>query len=152
MFYADPRSGSGGESIARAAMIALGYALPDLQAFFPDPIDPAKGYYVDFLWETVDGTRVIGEFDGMAKYVDEAFLKGRSSVRALADEKHREARLSLYKLPIARLSYSDVMNESALRATLDGYGIPRSEEVARHQRRLRESRSRSALVFALASL
>ena len=41
----------------------------------------------------MDGSRVIGEFDGMPKYEDAALRGGRTPMRVLADEQHREAQL-----------------------------------------------------------
>lgn len=152
MHYADARSESGGESIARAAMIRQGFALPELQVDLPQPLNPRRSFRVDFLWNRLDGGRVIGEFDGMRKYEDEAMLGGRSSLRALADEQHREAQLTLYGMPIVRFSYQDVMDERRFVGLLDRYGIPRSDEAARFERRLERSRSASAQLFTVCSL
>lgn len=152
MHYADARSESGGESIARAAMIRQGFALPELQVDLPQPLNPHRSFRVDFLWNRLDGGRVIGEFDGMRKYEDEAMLGGRSSLRALADEQHREAQLTLYGMPIVRFSYQDVMDERRFVGLLDRYGIPRSDEAARFERRLERSRSASAQLFTVCSL
>lgn len=152
MCYADARSESGGESIARAAMIRHGFALPDLQVAFPRPFDRGRFYRVDFLWTRWDGSRVIGEFDGMQKYEDKKMLGGRSPMRALADEQHREAQLTLYGMPIVRFSRKDVENASRFVGLLDQYGIPRSEEAARIERRLTRARSTSGHVFAVCPL
>lgn len=149
MRYADPCSESAGESIARAAMIKLGFCLPLLQVSLRDPIDSGKRYRLDFVWPLPDGGFVFGEFDGMGKYEDARMLGGRSGVRALADEKHREARLSLYGAPIVRLSYRDVTDPERLRRILDGYRIPRSDDVARIEQRFEERRSRSSLLFTV---
>lgn len=152
MHYADALSESGGESIARAAMIQQGFALPELQVALPQPLDPRRSFRIDFLWTRVDGGKVIGEFDGMQKYEDETMLRGRSSLRALADEQHREAQLTLYGMPIVRFSYKDVANTSRFVELLDRYGIPRNEEVARFERRLARSRSTAAQLFTVTSL
>lgn len=152
MRYADARSESGGESIARAAMIREGFALPELQVVLPQPLNPQRFFRVDFLWTRLDGTMVLGEFDGMQKYEDEALLGGRSSLRALADERHREAQLTLYGMPIVRFTYQDVTNASRFVELLDRYGVPRSEEDARIERRLARSRSASAHIFTVCSL
>lgn len=152
MRYADARSESGGESIARAAMIRQGFALPELQVDLPQPMNHQRSFRVDFLWNRLDGGRVIGEFDGMQKYEDEAMLGGRSSLRALADEQHREAQLTLYGMPIVRFSYHDVMDDRRFVELLDRYGVPRSDEVARFERRLERSRSASAQIFTVCSL
>ena len=56
MRYADARSESGGESIARAVMIQQGFALPELQVALPQPLNPRRMYRVDFLWTRLDGS------------------------------------------------------------------------------------------------
>lgn len=152
MYYADPRSESGGESIARAVMIQQGFALPELQVVLPRPLDSERSYRVDFLWTRLDGGKVLGEFDGMQKYEDEAMLGGRSSIQALADEQHREAQLTLYGMPIVRFSYKDVANTACFTELLKRYGIPRSDEAACIERRLARSRSTSAHIFTVCSL
>ena len=152
MHYADARSESGGESIARAAMIQHGFALPELQVALPRPLDRRRSYRVDFLWTRLDGSRVIGEFDGMQKYEDAALRGGRTPMRVLADEQHREAQLPLYGMPIMRFSSKDVANTGRFVKLLDQYGIPRDDETARVVRRLSRSRSTSAHVFAVCAL
>ena len=152
MRYADARSESGGESIARAVMIREGFALPELQVALPQPMNPQRSFRIDFLWTRLDGSRVLGEFDGMRKYEDEAMLGGRSSLRALADERHREAQLTLYGMSIVRFTYQDVTNAGRFVELLDRYGIPRSEEAARIERRLTRARSTSAHIFTVCPL
>lgn len=147
MRLADPRSESGGESIARGAMIELGYALPELQVPFERPLGGDRAFRVDFLWTRDNGSGVIGEFDGMQKYENPALRNGRSSVRALADEQHREAQLSLYGMPIVRFAYRDVVQPGRLGRLLDLYGIPRSEEAARFNREAERRRLGTAVTF-----
>lgn len=48
--HADPRSENGGESIARASMIELGFRVPELQVLVPDPLNPMRGFRFDYLW------------------------------------------------------------------------------------------------------
>lgn len=152
MYYADARSESGGESIARATMIEQGFALPQLQVALPRPFERDRTYRVDFLWTRMDGSKVIGEFDGMQKYEDEALRNGRSALRVLADEQHRESQLTLYGMPIVRFSHQDVLHAGCFADLLKRYGIPQSDEIARTQRRLARSRSAEALIFAVEPL
>lgn len=152
MLYADARSESGGESIARAAMIQQGFAIPQLQVAFPQPLDRRRTFRVDFLWTRLDGSHVMGEFDGMQKYEDEAMRGSRSALRVLADEQHRESQLTLYSMPIVRFSYKDVMNAASFAHLLKQYGIPQSDEVARSERRLARYRSSSAQIFVVENL
>ena len=149
MRYADGRSESAGESIARATMIELGFALPQLQVELPQPLNRKRSYRVDFLWTRLDGSKVIGEFDGMQKYEDADLRKGRTPLRVLADEQHRESQLTLYGMPIARFAYKDAVNPKRLEVLLGRYGIPRSEEIARTEHQLARTKSLSAQIFTV---
>ena len=122
--------------MARARMIDLGFALPRLQVSLPRPMEPNRQYRVDFLWTRFDGSGVIGEFDGMQKYEDPTILGGRSPLRALAEEQHREAQLSLYGMPIVRIAYKDLVDESRFVRLLSLYDIPRDEGTPALERRL----------------
>ena len=88
----------------------------------------------------------------MQKYEDAALRKGRSSLRVLADEQHRESQLTLYGMPIMRFSYRDVMEPNIFEALLRRYGIPQSDEIARKEHRLARSKSLEALMFTVESL
>lgn len=121
---ADPRSESGGESVARATMIALGFAMPELQVEYRDPIEPGRIMRADFKWELPDGTVILGELDGRQKYVDPAMTKGKSSVDVLRQERIRESRLSLTGARIVRFSFDDVCDEYYFAHLLESYGVP----------------------------
>lgn len=122
---ADARSESGGESIARATMIMLGFAVPDLQIECRDPMNPNRAIRVDFYWILDDGTVIIGEFDGKRKYVDPAMTKGRDLVEVLTAERLRESRLSVHGARIVRFSYDDVLDIAYFTRLLESYGVPR---------------------------
>ena len=147
LYHADARSESPGESMARARMIDLGFALPRLQVSLPRPMEPNRQYRVDFLWTRFDGSGVIGEFDGMQKYEDPTILGGRSPLRALAEEQHREAQLSLYGMPIVRIAYKDLVDESRFVRLLSLYDIPRDEGTPALERRLIASHCAVAIRF-----
>lgn len=121
--YADGRSESGGESLARAVMIVHGLALPELQAEFPDPAHLGERRRVDFVWRRADGGVVIGEFDGYVKYEDEVAMGGRSLTRVLLDERHRESDLTLYADSIVRFTYPEVKDEEHFIQKLRRHGI-----------------------------
>ena len=89
---------------ARATMIMLGFAVPDLQIECHDPMNPSKVIRVDFYWTLSDGTVIIGELDGKQKYVDPAMTKGKDLVRILSDERLRESRLSINGARIVRFT------------------------------------------------
>lgn len=88
--FADPGAQLPGESISRCTMLRLGCPLPRLQ----HRIESVSGrtYYLDFYWP---GQRIGAEFDGMAKYIDERFVRGRSPWDVLRAEKGREDELRL---------------------------------------------------------
>lgn len=86
--FADPLSGSAGESYSRALMHAAGFEAPVLQREFRD--EAGRVGYSDFYWK---GVRVAGEFDGIDKYLKPEFLKGRTAAQAVIDEKLREDRI-----------------------------------------------------------
>ena len=122
--HADARSESGGESIARAAMIENGYLMPELQVGIADPFEAHREYRVDFLWRLEGGYGVIGEFDGREKYVNPEMTGGRSAIDVLADERIRESRLSATGMPVMRICYADVCNDMRFMQLMAAYGIP----------------------------
>lgn len=130
--HASPLSESAGESMARAAMIEQGFALPDLQVDIPRPLEPGRVFRVDFLWHLQGDRMVMGEFDGKAKYEDRRILRGASPIRALADEQHREAQLSLLGAPMLRMSFADIMSPARFVRLLEGYEIPREQVTVAH--------------------
>ena len=125
--HADGASESGGESIARARMIELGFEVPKLQVELDDPLDLGREYRADFLWELDDGTELIGELDGHEKYTNVKMTEGRDIVEVLIDERNRESRVSAYKgRRVMRFSYAEMMNSSFFELLLDTYGVPRA--------------------------
>ena len=136
MGYADARSESWAESVVRALMIANGFDTPRLQVEFDNPLEQGKKYRVDMVATRQDGTEVIIEVDGMLKYEDARMLNGKTAGRILADEQHREAALSLYRVPILRLSYRDFSDVTRFIKKLEAYGISRDEGTMETVRRL----------------
>lgn len=122
---ADRRSESGGESIARATIYELGYAMPDLQVEISDPLDGVVAYRADFLWTLPDGSRVAGELDGREKYVNPVMAGSRDVVDVLADERLRESRISASGVTVARFSFADVCDRKRFAKILDCYHVPR---------------------------
>lgn len=127
--HANGLSESGGESFARAVMIELGFATPELQVEYPDPIDAGAVFRVDFRWVLPDGSVVIGEFDGKEKYRNPAMTRGRDAVAVLTDERLRESHLSATGARIMRFSYADVLNRAKFEHLLTSYGVPRQVEL-----------------------
>lgn len=123
--WADARSESGGESVARAVMIEHGFMVPELQVVIGDPLRPGTSWRCDYYWLLADGTRVAGELDGAEKYVNTSMTRGRSALQVMQDERIRESQLTLAVDRVLRFSWADVRNERRLIAKLEQFGIPR---------------------------
>lgn len=124
---ADGRAESGGESIARATMLELGIASPDLQRAFDNPVIPDEPYRVDFAWNLADKC-ILGELDGFEKYVNEEMTKGRSVAQVLEGEHRRQSYIEADPevLRVVRFGFSDVMNDRGFLNLLLDCGVPRT--------------------------
>lgn len=122
--YANALSENGGESRFRAFFIVYGFEVPELQVEFEDLLEPDRAFRVDYLWHLSDGTLLIGELDGLEKYC----IGGdkEPDVRAFADERQRESRLSLLGHRIIRFSFNELSNPRMLMEKLERAGVPRS--------------------------
>lgn len=125
--WGDARSESGGESIARAIMIELGFSLPELQREVKDPMNPKRNFRVDFVWEDLCGNPVYGELDGWIKYEDERFMGGRSAIRVMGDERKREARLTAGAAKVVRFSVREAQDREYFARLLKAYGVPQGD-------------------------
>ncbi len=116
--FADPSAGSPGESLSRVGIHRLGFPRPVLQQRFVD----ASGLIgvVDFWWPDHD---VIGEFDGVGKYLREEFAAGRTPAEVVLDEKRRENRLRAIGPRVARWGWEVARERAALRRTLVAAGL-----------------------------
>jgi hypothetical protein len=116
--FADASSGSPGESVSRVGIHRLGLPAPELQVRFDD----ASGFVgiVDFWWPD---RSVIGEFDGIGKYLREAFTHGRDVAEVVLEEKHRENRLRALGPRVARWDWRVARNLEALRRRLSEAGL-----------------------------
>ena len=124
---ASPLSESGGESIARGTMLSLGFAEPELQVEFPDPVDRGRRFRVDFFWR-LDGSRgIIGELSEREKYVSPGMTGGRGAVDVLADERIRESRLTASGYPIVRFPFETVTDLRTFARLLESFGVPHAE-------------------------
>lgn len=118
--FADPASGSPGESYSRSRMWVAGFEAPILQQSFSDQDGPVG--YSDFYWKKA---KVVGEFDGEAKYVKPEFLHGRSASQAVVDEKNRENRIRALGVNVVRWDWADLMEPGRLERKLSAAGVPR---------------------------
>lgn len=125
--FVDGRSESAGESLSRVRMHELGLPAPDLQHVVRD----RRGFVgrVDFWWEDA---RVVGEFDGRAKYGIEAGL--RSAADRLWDEKVREDRVRGTGVSVARWTWADAWAGGPMATILHQAGVHRPAPVRRAQR------------------
>ncbi|CAI3802729.1 hypothetical protein [Pseudarthrobacter sp. MM222] len=118
--FADPRSGSVGESYSRALMRVAGFEPPDLQHEIRDRTGLVG--YTDYYW---DGPRMAGEFDGIEKYLKSAYLQGRTASQAVVDEKLREDRIRAAGNKVVRWVWADLMAAGQLERKLAAAGVPR---------------------------
>lgn len=118
--FADPRSGSPAESLARVVFWELGLPAPVLQQRFD--VDGHR-HEVDF-WFPEQG--VIVEVDGRVKYSQERYRNGRTAAQVIVDEKRRHERLSAHPAvrAIVRLEWRDLWDLDALSFRLRAAGLP----------------------------
>ena len=116
--FADGRSESAGESLSRVGIHFLGLPAPELQVPFFD----SRGLIgiVDFWWPQFN---LIGEFDGLGKYLREEFTHGRSAAEVIIDEKERENRLRALGPGVARWGWSIARSLPRLRGHLAAAGL-----------------------------
>lgn len=118
--FADPLSGSAGESYSRALMLVAGFEVPVLQHEFRD--EGGLVGYSDFYW---NGVRVAGEFDGIDKYLKPEFLKGRTAAQAVVEEKLREDRIRATGAGVVRWVWADLVVPGVFERKLAAAGVPR---------------------------
>ena len=118
--FADPLSGSAGESYSRALLHTAGFEPPILQQAIHDK-DGLVGY-ADFCWKLA---RVVGEFDGAEKYIKPEFLKGLTASQAVLAEKRRENRIRATGFNVVRWDWADLLEPGKLERMLAAAGVPR---------------------------
>lgn len=125
--YTDPNSENGGESLGRAVIITLGFAVPLVQYEFANPDNPAAPYRVDFAWFLPDGRIIVAEYDGMHKYTLAERPDRRTIQATVQAERRREDHLRAQGVSaIIRFDYDDVMHPERLARKL--VGVPRREQ------------------------
>lgn len=119
--FADAAAESPGESLSRVRMHEAGFPVPELQHEFHD----AQGLagVVDFWWPDFN---LIGEFDGVAKYVREEITEGRDITQIVLDEKWREDRLRACGPIVTRWDWATAWPQYGLYAHLLNAGLPSS--------------------------
>ncbi|KAA8829291.1 hypothetical protein [Bifidobacterium tissieri] len=123
--YADPLSENGGESFARATIIELGFIVPRLQRPFTNPTNPNAPLRADFTWELPGGIIIVGEFDGMEKYVMNDTTRNSVQARVHA-ERERENQLKAQGVTtIVRFEFEDLTHPERLERKLLQAGVPK---------------------------
>ena len=98
-------------------MFSAGISMPQLQVELFGA--SGKRYFADFYWPEL---RLIGEFDGVAKYKDPEFLRGRTPEQALLDEKAREDDLRAARHGFSRWGWGVATSPSRLSTQLRAAG------------------------------
>ena len=117
--FADARSGSPGETLSRVRIWEAGLPTPELQVPFSDRA--GRIGVVDFWWPD---SQLIGEFDGVSKYVRDEFTGGRDPAAIVIAEKVREDRLRALGPGVARWGWSVAWAPFMLQAQLRDRGLP----------------------------
>ncbi|KAB7790395.1 CTP synthase [Bifidobacterium leontopitheci] len=127
--YTDPASENGGESFMRGAILEERYMPPQLQRQFASAARPNNGYRADYTWTTADGRIIVGEFDGMGKYVDPA-MAGRASIQEIVNRQNAREQdlLAAGAHLVFRLTFDDALHRTQLVTKLDTAGVPRNGE------------------------
>ena len=133
---ASPLSESVGESYSRAVFGLLGFEQPVLQHVFND----RAGFIgrSDFWWPR---QRVVGEFDGKGKYVQDGLRGGYTAEEAVYREKLREDRIRALGHGFVRWRWADLTDPNRLRQKLLAAGLRPGSDVPspERQRLVRES-------------
>jgi hypothetical protein len=127
--FANPLSESPGESFSRAIIHELGFPPPQLQKAFSD----SRGFIgrVDFWWPEHN---LVGEFDGIAKYIREEYARGMTPAQVVVAEKIREDRIRATGPRFARWEWDYPANPQRLFNLLKDAGLPSWRRSAyRHQ-------------------
>ncbi|NMM93965.1 hypothetical protein G1C95_1152 [Bifidobacterium sp. DSM 109957] len=100
--------------------------MPRLQQGFTDP-QTGRQYWADFVWRLDNGRVVVGEYDGMLKYVDADMTAGKSIRGVVNDERAREsAIIRAGASDVVRFGFNDVLNRTPLLVKLFEKGVLRS--------------------------
>ncbi|WP_205832733.1 hypothetical protein [Bifidobacterium oedipodis] len=126
MRYANAATENGGEAFALGTMLEEGIPMPRLQQGFTDP-QTGRQYWADFVWRLDNGRVVVGEYDGMLKYVDADMTAGKSIRGVVNDERAREsAIIRAGASDVVRFGFNDVLNRTPLLVKLFEKGVLRS--------------------------
>lgn len=117
--FSDGRADNAAESVSRVQIFELGFPAPVLQRRHVNP--RGGNYYTDFEWPDF---MVIGELDGLGKYLKEEYLGSMNPGDAVVKEKIREDALRAEGNRVARWLPEDLLHPGRLRRILLNVGLP----------------------------
>ena len=100
-------------------MLDEGFERPEQQV---ELADAHRRMFVDCLWREAG---IVGECDGLTKYLRADRGDGRDAARAVMEEKRREDRLRAMGWRVVRWSTATLREPRAFAALLDSAGVPR---------------------------
>lgn len=127
---AEPLCENGGEAVALAMILELGYMRPRVQVVFLSPLDGGE-IRGDFCWERADGTLVVGELDGRWKYMNPDMMDGGDMCDVILKEKDRESELNMLRVYVVRFQMKHVWEKEPLRERLEAAQVPHDPEAWR---------------------
>ncbi len=119
--FAGTDAESPGESLSRAQMHVLGFPAPLLQARVH--VEGVLIARTDFLWPR---HRLIGEFDGDAKYLRDEYLGVQTARQAVLAEKKREDKLRAAGFRVIRWDWATASDPARFEACLRQAGLTNS--------------------------
>lgn len=119
--FASDLSGSAGESLSRAKMHEMGFPAPVLQEKFR--LDNGTDAFVDFWFKK---QRIVGEFDGLGKYLRADWGGGLSLQERIIAEKKREDQIRAQGVTFVRWGWDEMKNREQLARILRRAGLPQT--------------------------
>lgn len=126
---ADGGSENGGESLARASVLELGFMRPMTQVPVFDPMEPHNDKYADLGWRLITGKTILGELDGLNKYRlnrDGTPRTMNQAIRKFAQERRRESHINLTGATVLRFSLEEALDPDYFSRLLTSAGVPKA--------------------------
>lgn len=119
--FSSALSGSAGESLSRVKMFRLGFPAPVLQETFV--LRDGKKAKTDFWFKE---KRIVGEFDGLGKYLRANWSGGLSLPDRIIAEKRRENQIRAQGVGFARWDWQELMDTETFASILRQAGLRQS--------------------------